>query len=349
MSQTNSSTQESCETKVDILPADLSKLNFGKIKTLRQIESEPAPKFKSPKDEFRKMYLDAILVYNQELIETLSNRYGINAINKSKETPFWSTLDDFVKDLFDYNGNENPNFHLDFSGSKETDYEGPGNGLLPQVPVELDMESTLNILNAHYINARDNNELEPFSPSAISKKAFDNCKKKLKVKKTPTINKSNWSDWWKIEAVKDEVEFPHNIEISAIKDMIDTIKKVKVPSKLPKELVSDDFPPSDIYINRDGSYCIECALAGYNSEQLSVIYKNEYIHLTIKERENEWRVPIQKGIKYLAEETVSHFYVDKEIFDITAIKTVLKNGLLQITIPKIFSEPKEMTISIFED
>lgn len=124
-----------------------------------------------------------------------------------------------------------------------------------------------------------------------------------------------------------------------------------VASKLPKELVTSSFPPSDIYIDEDKAMKIEMAVAGYTKDLISIEQSpddSDYIRVTLnskakaedtgsdadeKETEKPKRVYLQQGIKKPDTSSVE-FYVDPSKFDITTTKAAFDNGILTITIDK---------------
>ncbi len=126
---------------------------------------------------------------------------------------------------------------------------------------------------------------------------------------------------------------------------------VPVASKLPKEIVTSSFPPSDVYIDENKAMKIEMAVAGYTKDLISIEQSpddSDYIRVTLnskakaedtgsdaeeKEEKKPERVYLQQGIKK-PETSSIEFYVDPSKFDITTTKAAFDNGILTITIDK---------------
>lgn len=56
---------------------------------------------------------------------------------------------------------------------------------------------------------------------------------------------------------------------------------------LSKDIVSNSYPPANIYAEKDGTYCAELAVAGYSRDEISVETENDVIKVVLgKEPDN---------------------------------------------------------------
>jgi HSP20 family molecular chaperone IbpA len=144
-----------------------------------------------------------------------------------------------------------------------------------------------------------------------------------------------------------------------LRDIDDLINHV--PNKLPKEIVSNSFPPTNIFITEDKNLHIEASLAGYTKEEISLSFDEDYIILNykpiVKEYKNEEEKEkldeaerpidvsyIQKGIKKIEGET--KYYIDPKKWDGSQAKVSFVNGNLNIEIPKDDTVKEKQTLLI---
>jgi HSP20 family molecular chaperone IbpA len=127
-----------------------------------------------------------------------------------------------------------------------------------------------------------------------------------------------------------------------------------VPSQqLPRKLVSGQFPPSDVYIDKKENVYINMALAGYDPTKVSVKFdEDDYLSVSYKGMEDgsmdsEEYYYLQKNIKF--KDFEKKFFVDKKYLDISSdkVQVSIKNGMLSIKIPRKDPDPaKELKINI---
>jgi len=110
------------------------------------------------------------------------------------------------------------------------------------------------------------------------------------------------------------------------------------PPRRLRELVSSDFPPTNITINtKTHQYKIDVALAGVPEDAISISTEGRIIQLevNISETEDDGNTyTAQQGIKEITN-LKSEFFIDKR-WDIESISAQYSNGLLTITL-----DPKE--------
>jgi HSP20 family molecular chaperone IbpA len=138
---------------------------------------------------------------------------------------------------------------------------------------------------------------------------------------------------------------------SELEDFVDGIKKLagEVPNKLPTQLVSSSYPPSNIFIDTDKNLHIQVAAAGFAKDEITVSTENDYLIVSFKKQELPFKddkelenVPkeerpitisyLQKGIKM--DNAELKFYIDSKRFNGDTATVKLENGLLEITILK---------------
>ena len=166
------------------------------------------------------------------------------------------------------------------------------------------------------------------------------CKEKtLKLKfgekeKPYTVNgKQWWNTWGYNYKPGDPINLPDNLTIDEIKFMLGEIES-QIPSKLPKEIVSSDFPPSNISIDTHGNMIIEMALAGYNPKDLNIsISDDSFLEIELGKSFLLETTYIQKGIK-IPENHICKFFIDKSILDPNRLDVSSQYGLLKIMIPR---------------
>ena len=104
---------------------------------------------------------------------------------------------------------------------------------------------------------------------------------------------------------------------------------------------TEGYPLTDIYKDDDGNSVIECALAGFSKEQLSIEVKESRITISADSGGQE------ENSRRLARRSFSRSYVDHTgKLDLTGSSATFENGLLRIVVPQIPNvQPKEISIS----
>ncbi len=116
------------------------------------------------------------------------------------------------------------------------------------------------------------------------------------------------------------------------------------PGKLSKELVTGDFPPSDVIINSDKQLLIRLAVAGYKKGEIHIEQSPEdtdYLRVSVepctfgdeeksKGNKKPDEVYLQQGIS--RRKARVDFYVDPKRFDISKVDASLSDGILRILV-----------------
>jgi HSP20 family molecular chaperone IbpA len=141
-----------------------------------------------------------------------------------------------------------------------------------------------------------------------------------------------WYDWWNPWRVEQPVyHFSWNDceTASLLRQILDEIKHPT--NKLPKELVSEQFPPSDVIVDKSGRLEIDVALAGYLPSEIIAAYDGDYLVITHKKMSalavNE-AVYLQHGIKQ--KDGDARFFVDPVKYDHAKTEITYKNGMLTV-------------------
>lgn len=183
---------------------------------------------------------------------------------------------------------------------------------------------------------------------------------------------TSWGDpWWSVVSPYNETN-GNKTSTEYNQETTLPIKTFFYASKLPNELVSSQFPPSDVLIDKDKNLIININAAGYKKENITirqacdengieedkieVIFKsnscleyekkNKDNNISLKEIKNqetedyngeveqkEEVVYLQKGIKMPFKSSIC-FYVDPRKFDISTLKANLADGTLNLTISR---------------
>jgi molecular chaperone IbpB/HSP20 family protein len=133
-------------------------------------------------------------------------------------------------------------------------------------------------------------------------------------------------------------------------NILDSVEPV---TQLPKQLVNGVFPPTDIYIDKDENLHIDMALAGFEETDLSMKFDPEgYLVIASKESTSDEdktedtdsvKRYVMKGIK--RSQFSKSIFIDTRYFDKTGLDAIMKNGMLNIKIPKKPEDPND-TINI---
>ena len=92
---------------------------------------------------------------------------------------------------------------------------------------------------------------------------------------------------------------------------------------------TDGYPVTDLYRDEDGNSIIECALAGFQRNQLSIEVKKGKITI-IADQGNE----ADENTRRIARRSFTRTFVDhSNKLDLESAKATFKDGLLQITVP----------------
>jgi len=135
----------------------------------------------------------------------------------------------------------------------------------------------------------------------------------------------------------------------------------KPTNKLPKQIVSSSFPPSNVFITSDNGLKIELACSGYKKSEIKMEtgkqdpeypetdFRN-YITVTLaKEKvkdEKMKEIPLQLGIKIPDGESKIHFFIDPKKYDIASSSAVYEDGILTINVQKNQNIPASKEIKI---
>ena len=103
---------------------------------------------------------------------------------------------------------------------------------------------------------------------------------------------------------------------------------------------TEGYPLTDIYRDESGNSVIECALAGFSKDQLSVEVKDGSLTITAGGDADE------EGGRRIARRSFTRTYVDHSgKLDLTQATADFKNGLLRVTVPPT-PEAQPTTITI---
>jgi HSP20 family molecular chaperone IbpA len=151
----------------------------------------------------------------------------------------------------------------------------------------------------------------------------------------------DWYDWWwnRRPMEKSHYYWPSTWTDSEIKKILEEIRdSIKgAPNKVSKDIVSDNWPPSNVAVSDDGRLVIDVALAGFGKEDVGVELVDDKLVVTIDKRrpgDEEIKLSyIQRGIKSDDHGTIE-FLVDPEKFDHDGIDSHFENGVLRIVVEK---------------
>jgi HSP20 family protein len=96
------------------------------------------------------------------------------------------------------------------------------------------------------------------------------------------------------------------------------------------------YPPTNIYLAKDGSLNFEFALAGFAAKDIDLQFRGDYLYFSAKapqEAEQEEGVQYFKRRLKLKSVEEQRFYVPEDRFDREGVQARFHSGLLQVTIP----------------
>jgi len=111
------------------------------------------------------------------------------------------------------------------------------------------------------------------------------------------------------------------------------------------------FPPTNVYLSKDKELIFEFALAGFDKENIGLLFQGDYMVLTVKipgdqKEENYKDVRFFKRRLKLKEIAGQKYYVPANKFDRERVTARYKNGLLKIIVPSREDLPKEEGIKV---
>jgi len=121
---------------------------------------------------------------------------------------------------------------------------------------------------------------------------------------------------------------PHLLGRSVWDDVFDNFfNEHETPNLIRKS--TDGYPVTDLYRDEKGNSVIECALAGFKREQLSIEVKEGKITITA-DQGNE----AGENTRRIARRSFTRTFVDhSNKLDLENAKATFEDGLLQITVP----------------
>ena len=121
---------------------------------------------------------------------------------------------------------------------------------------------------------------------------------------------------------------PHLLGRSVWDDVFDNFfNEHETPNLIRKS--TDGYPVTDLYRDEKGNSVIECALAGFKKEQLSIEVKEGKITI-IADQGND----TGENTRRIARRSFTRTFVDhSNKLDLENAKATFKDGLLQITVP----------------
>lgn len=97
-----------------------------------------------------------------------------------------------------------------------------------------------------------------------------------------------------------------------------------------------NYPPANVYLTESKELVIEFAIAGFSEEDVSVRFKGDYMIFSAKvprdakERESVRYFKHRLKLKDVHDQ---RYFVPSDKFNQEAVRAVLKNGVLRITVP----------------
>ena len=134
-----------------------------------------------------------------------------------------------------------------------------------------------------------------------------------------------------------------------------------INSRAKKEIVTNDYPITDVYTDENGDFNATVFVPGYGKDNVYVDFKNNYLNIYAT-KNGSWRDILEKsddGVTYVVPETSEddigkkeiknytyiqkqakdlpieeqHILVDTTRYDIKKLQKTLENGVLKIFIP----------------
>ena len=94
---------------------------------------------------------------------------------------------------------------------------------------------------------------------------------------------------------------------------------------------TDGYPVTDLYLDDDGNSVIECALAGFNKDQLTIEVKEGRITINAEQGGED-----SETARRIARRSFTKSFVDhSNKLDLEQAKASFENGLLRITVPPV--------------
>ena len=94
---------------------------------------------------------------------------------------------------------------------------------------------------------------------------------------------------------------------------------------------TEGYPVTDLYLDDDGNSVIECALAGFNKDQLTIEVKEGRITINAEQGGED-----SETARRIARRSFTKSFVDhSNKLDLEKAKASFENGLLRITVPPV--------------
>ena len=94
---------------------------------------------------------------------------------------------------------------------------------------------------------------------------------------------------------------------------------------------TDGYPVTDLYLDDDGNSVIECALAGFNKDQLTIEVKEGRITINAEQGGED-----SETARRIARRSFTKSFVDhSNKLDLEKAKASCETGLLRITVPPV--------------
>jgi len=95
---------------------------------------------------------------------------------------------------------------------------------------------------------------------------------------------------------------------------------------------TDGYPVTDLYRDDDGNSVIECALAGFDKDQLTIEVKEGRITINADQGGDD----SEEATRRIARRSFTRSFVDhSNKLDLEKAKASFENGLLRITVPPV--------------
>jgi len=146
----------------------------------------------------------------------------------------------------------------------------------------------------------------------------------------------DWYDWWRWPREHVYI-WPNNWSDYEIRRLLEEIRdemKKDVPNKLSKDLVSSNWPPSNVGVGPNGELTIDVALAGYKKSDIDVYMgADDKLIVEVPARDVARATSLmQNGIK--TGKGKVEFFVDPDKFDATKIDVSFEDCILSITVER---------------